>query len=152
MNASAIAVIYPDQDGNIRQETLPAGAVLLRGKAGEALVAKALNDPGDAIAGQDLLIGVLSSLGTIGERFNQPNIEARTATSNDRFAQTIVTRSRKPELWAAALEGFFAPLVDRLAKRSDRAVEEMLNRPTVAVLPEGTETSIVINSTFRVTR
>ena len=152
VNASAIAVIYPDQDGNIHQETLPAGAVLLRGKAGEALVAKALNDPGDAISGQDLLIGVLSSLGTIGERFNQPNIEARTATSNDRFAQTIVTRSRKPELWAAALEGFFAPLADRLAKRSDRAVEEMLNRPTVAVLPEGTETSIVINSTFRVTR
>ena len=152
VNASAIAVIYPDRDGNIRQETLPAGAVLLRGKAGEALVAKALNDPGDAIAGQDLLIGVLSSLGTIGGRLNQPDVEARTNTSNDRFAQTIVTRSRKPEIWAAALEGFFAPLADRLANRSDRAVDEMLRRPTVAVLPEGTETSIVINSTFRVTR
>jgi hypothetical protein len=151
-SAVVLAVIYPTRDGRIRQETIPAGSVLIRGEDGEALIARGLNDPGAAIAQQDLLVGILSSLGRVGEILNQPEVETRTAASDDRFAQTIVTRSREPELWAAALEGFFKTTADRLADRSDRAVEELLSRPTVAVLPAGTETSIVINSTFRVAR
>lgn len=152
VSASAIAVVYPDQDGNVRQEAIPAGSVLIRGEDGEALVAVGLNDPGPAIARQDLLVGILSSLGRIGEILNQPEVETRTASSDEDFAQTVISRSREPELWAAALEGFFSTTADRLSERSDQAVEELLSRPNVAVLPEETKTSIVINSTFRVAR
>lgn len=152
VSASAIAVVYPDQDGNVHQETIPAGSVLIRGEDGEALVAVGLNDPGPAIARQDLLVGILSSLGRMGEILNQPEVETRTASSDEDFAQTVISRSREPELWAAALEGFFSSTADRLSGRSDKAVEELLSRPNVAVLPEKTKTSIVINSTFRVAR
>jgi small nuclear ribonucleoprotein (snRNP)-like protein len=152
VSASAIAVVYSDQKGNVRQEMIPAGSVLIRGEDGEALVAVGLNDPGTAIARQDLLVAILGSLGRIGEILNQPEVETRTASSDEDFAQTVISRSREPELWAAALEGFFSTTADRLSERSDQAVEELLSRPNVAVLPEETKTSIVINSTFRVAR
>jgi hypothetical protein len=151
VSASAIAVIYPSNTGEIRQETIPLGSILVRGEDGEALVAESLNDPGSDIAKQDLLVGILSSLGRIGEIFNQPDIQTRTS-SDDEFDQTTISRSREPQIWAAALEGFFRTTADRLSDRSDRAIEELLNRPDVVVLPEGTEVSIVVNSLFRVAR
>jgi hypothetical protein len=152
VSASAIAVIYPNDAGEVRQATIPFGSILVRGEDGEALVAESLSDPGSDIAKQDLLVGLLSSLGRIGEIFNQPDIQTRTSSSEDDFDQTTISRSREPQIWAAALEGFFRTTADRLSERSDRAIEELLNRPNVVVLPEGTEVSIVVNSFFRVAR
>lgn len=152
VSASAIAVIYPNDAGEVRQETIPFGSILVRGEDGEALVAESLNDPGPDIAKQDVLVGLLSSLGRIGEIFNQPDIQTRTFSSEDDFDQTTISRSGEPQIWAAALEGFFRTTADRLSDRSDRAIEELLNRPNMVVLPEGTEVSIVVNSFFHVAR
>jgi hypothetical protein len=152
VSASAIAVIYPSNTGEIHQETIPFGSIVVRGEEGEALVAESLNDPGSDIAKQDLLVGLLSSLSRVGEIFNQPDIQTRTSSSEDDFNQTTLSRSREPQIWAAALEGFFRTTADRLSDRSDRAIEELLNRPDVVVLPEGTKVSIVVNSVFRVAR
>ncbi|MBW4475150.1 MAG: hypothetical protein KME45_32935 [Stenomitos rutilans HA7619-LM2] len=152
VSASAIAVLYRGRDGGFRQEVVPPGAILLQGKQGAPLVARKLNDPGAALAKQDLLVGGLSALGQAGALLNQPTEEFSNAINSDSFSSTTIRRSRQPNLLPALLDGFFNTTAQRLNQRSEQATQELIRRNTVAVLPAGTEVSVVINSFFRVNR
>lgn len=152
VNMSVVALVYPDLQGHMRQEEIPAGNLLIRGKNNQPLIAQGLFDKGSQIAKQDLLIGVISSLGRVGEIINQPRTQSSSSSSSFGFSQSTVTTTSNPNVLAAALEGFFKVTGDRLAKRSDQAVQEMLKKPNVAVVPEGTEVSIFVNSFLRVRR
>ena len=152
VSASAIALIYPDSQGTVKQETIPAEALLIRGRGQQPLIAKKLNDVGTDIAQQDLLVGLLSSLGKVGSIVNQPRTQSSTVVSSGTFNQSTITSNSNPQIWAAALEGFFSPVSERLSRRSDQAVQELLQRPNIQFLPEGTEVSVVVNSFLKVER
>lgn len=152
VNMSVVALVYPDLQGHMQQEEIPAGNLLIRGKNNQPLIAQGLFDKGSEIAKQDLLIGVISSLGRVGEIINQPRTQSSSSSSSFGFSQSTVTTTSNPNVLAAALEGFFKVTGDRLTKRSDQAVQEMLKKPNVAVVPEGTEVSIFVNSFLRVRR
>jgi hypothetical protein len=152
VNMSVVALVYPDSQGHMRQEEIPAGNLLIRGKNNQPLIAQGLFDKGSQIAKQDLLIGVISSLGRVGEIINQPRTQSSSSSSSFGFSQSTVTTTSNPNVLAAALEGFFKVTGDRLTKRSDQAVQEMLKKPNVAVVPEGTEVSVFVNSFLRVRR
>uniref|UniRef100_A0A8J7AD58 Uncharacterized protein n=1 Tax=Desmonostoc muscorum LEGE 12446 TaxID=1828758 RepID=A0A8J7AD58_DESMC len=152
VSASAIALIYPDFQGTVKQETIPAETLLIRGRGQQPLIAKKLNDVGTDIAQQDLLVGLLSSLGKVGSIVNQPRAQSSTVVSNGTFNQSTITSNSNPQIWAAALEGFFSPVSERLSRRSDQAVQELLERPNIQFLPEGTEVSVVVNSFLKVER
>ena len=107
---------------------------------------------GTDIAQQDLLVGLLSSLGKVGSIVNQPRTQSSTVVSSGTFNQSTITSNSNPQIWAAALEGFFSPVSERLSRRSDQAVQELLQRPNIQFLPEGTEVSIVVNSFLKVER
>ncbi|MCC5602451.1 TrbI/VirB10 family protein [Nostoc favosum] len=152
VSASAIALIYPDSQGTVKQETIPAETLLIRGRGQQPLIAKKLNDVGTDIAQQDLLVGLLSSLGKVGSIVNQPRAQSSTVVSSGTFNQSTITSNSNPQIWAAALEGFFSPVSERLSRRSDQAVQELLERPNIQFLPEGTEVSVVVNSFLKVER
>lgn len=152
VSASAIALIYPDSQGTVKQETIPAETFLIRGRGQQPLIAKKLNDVGTDIAQQDLLVGLLSSLGKVGSIVNQPRTQSSTVVSSGTFNQSTITSNSNPQIWAAALEGFFSPVSERLSRRSDQAVQELLERPNIQFLPEGTEVSVVVNSFLKVER
>ncbi|GAX45244.1 hypothetical protein NIES4075_62650 [Tolypothrix sp. NIES-4075] len=152
VNMSVVALVYPDSQGHMRQEEIPSGNLLIRGKNNQPLIAQGLFDKGSQIAKQDLLIGVISSLGRVGEIINQPRTQSSSSSSSFGFSQSTVTTTSNPNVLAAALEGFFKVTGDRLAKRSDQAVQEMLKKPNVAVVPEGTKVSVFVNSFLRVRR
>ncbi len=152
VSASAIALIYPDSQGTVKQETIPADTLLIRGRGQQPLIAKKLNDVGTDIAQQDLLVGLLSSLGKVGSIVNQPRTQSSTVVSSGTFNQSTITSNSNPQIWAAALEGFFSPVSERLSRRSDQAVQELLQRPNIQFLPEGTEVSVVVNSFLKVER
>ncbi|BDI20904.1 hypothetical protein ANSO36C_67060 (plasmid) [Nostoc cf. commune SO-36] len=152
VSASAIAIIYPDSQGTVKQETIPAETLLIRGRGQQPLIAKKLNDVGTDIAQQDLLVGLLSSLGKVGSIVNQPRTQSSTVVSSGTFNQSTITSNSNPQIWAAALEGFFSPVSERLSRRSDQAVQELLQRPNIQFLPEGTEVSVVVNSFLKVER
>lgn len=152
VSASAIALIYPDSQGTVKQETIPPETLSIRGQGQQPLIAKKLNDVGTDIAQQDLLVGLLSSLGKVGNIVNQPRTQSSTVVSGGTFNQSIVTSNSNPQIWAAALEGFFSPVSERLSRRSDQAVQELLQRPNIQFLPEGTEVSVVVNSFLKVER
>lgn len=152
VSASAIALIYPDSQGTVKQETIPAETLLIRDRGQQPLIAKKLNDVGTDIAQQDLLVGLLSSLGKVGSIVNQPRTQSSTVVSSGTFNQSTITSNSNPQIWAAALEGFFSPVSERLSRRSDQAVQELLERPNIQFLPEGTEVSVVVNSFLKVER
>ncbi|MEA5554828.1 hypothetical protein VB713_28295, partial [Anabaena cylindrica UHCC 0172] len=152
VSATGIALVYPDSQGTVKQETIPASTLLIRGGNKRPLIAQKLNDVGSEIAQQDLLVGLLSSLGKVGSIVNQPRTQSSTVVSNGTFNQNTVSSTADPQIWAAALEGFFSPVSDHLLRRSDQAVQELLQRPNIQFLPEGTEVSVVVNNFLQVAR
>jgi hypothetical protein len=152
VSATGIALVYPDFQGTVKQETIPASTLLIRGGNQRPLIAQKLNDVGSEIAQQDLLVGLLSSLGKVGSIVNQPRTQSSTVVSNGTFNQNTVSSTADPQIWAAALEGFFSPVSERLSRRSDQAVQELLQRPNIQFLPEGTEVSVVVNNFLQIAR
>ncbi|PSB49173.1 hypothetical protein C7B80_02960 [Cyanosarcina cf. burmensis CCALA 770] len=146
VSASAIAAIYRDRAGNLRQEALPQGAILIRGKGGGTLVSQNLKNSKGAIARQDLLIGALSGLSKVGEIVNRP--KSQTIATGIGYSQT--TTQSDPQVWAAALEGIFGVTAERMSERSDQKIKELLSRPSVKVLAAGSSASVVVSSFFQV--
>jgi hypothetical protein len=104
-------------------------------------------DKGQAIAQQDILIGLLGAAGRTGEVFNQNQSQSSIVTSNGDFnSQIITTKANKPNILAAAVEGFFKPMSQRLTQRADKASNEISNSPDVAILPVNTKVSIFFNN------
>ncbi len=150
---SVVAIVYTDSSGRIQQQTIPKDTILIRGYNNKPLVAKSMSDKGQAIAQQDILVGLLGAAGRAGEIFNSLQSQSSTVVNNGGFnSQTITTQARKPNVLAAAVEGFFKPMSQRLGQRADKANSEILSRPEVAIVPTGTKVSIFFNSFFEVSR
>ncbi|MGK7875418.1 MAG: hypothetical protein AB4426_19595 [Xenococcaceae cyanobacterium] len=153
VQATAIALVYPNRQGEIQQEAIPPGTILIQGKDGQPLIAQDYFDSGPDIASQDLLVSVLSGIGRVGEVFTEP--EQTSTFSNSTFggsSSSTVIRSREPQIWSAVLDGFFNPLAQRISNRSDQQIKQLLSRPNVAIVPVGTETSITINGFVRISQ
>ena len=148
---SVVAVVYKDSAGRVKQKTIPKNTILIRGENNKPLLAKSISDKGKAIAQQDILIGLLGAAGRAGEVFNQNQSQSSTVISNNSFSsQTFNTKARKPNLLAAAVEGFFKPMSQRLSQRANKASNEIMNHPDVAVVPAGTKVSVVFSNFFEV--
>lgn len=153
VQASGSAIVYTDESGQVKQQQIPSDAILIAGEDGKPLIASGYLDPGDDIAKQDILVGLLSGAGRVGQVLIEPRVRSRSTISSGGFSRdTITVESQNPQIWSAVLDGFFTPLARRIEKRSDRAIEESLNRPNIAMVPKGTKVSITINRFFDVNR
>lgn len=153
VNQTVVAVVYPDNSGQIRQQQVPKNSILIRGENGNPLIAKGMGNPGSEIARQDILIGLLGAAGRAAQVVNQNQSQSATIISSGGFSsQTITTTAREPNILAAAMEGFFRPMSQRLTQRADRTTQEISQRTPVAVVPQGTKVSVFFNSFFQVTR
>jgi len=94
----------------------------------------------------------LSALGQAGALLNQPTEKFSKAIDSDSFSSTTMRRSRQPSLLPALLDGFFTTTAQRLNQRSEQQTQDLIKRNTLAIVPAGTEVSVVINSFFRVNR
>ena len=148
---TVVAIVYKDSSGQIQQQTIPKNTILVRGENNKPLTAKSISDKSRAIAQQDILIGLLGAAGRAGEVFNQNQSQSSTVISNDSFSsQTFNTKASKPNVLAAAVEGFFKPMSQRLSQRANKASSEIMNRPDVAVVPVGTKVSVLFNNFFEI--
>ena len=146
VSLSAIAIVYKDSQGRVRQQQIPIGTITINSKNNEPLIARGHFDPGGNIAKQDLLVGALSGLGKVGEIINRPRSETIFDSSNIGGSQRTRTTTSEPNILGAALEGFFGATARRLEDRSNRATEELLRRPNINVVPAGTEVTVVTNA------
>lgn len=148
VSQSAVAIVYPDSTGNIQQMPIPEESLLIRGSNNKPLIAQGLFDRGSTIAKTDILVGVLSSLGRVGQIINQPTqrtLSQHSGLLGSSSVETLTGRAQ-PNILATALEGFFTPTAQRLRERSDQTLEELMKRGNVAIVPEGTEVSIFVNA------
>ncbi|NQE38471.1 hypothetical protein [Microcoleus asticus] len=152
VQASAVALVYSDRNGQIKQQPIPEGAILIAGEGSGPLIASGYFDPGSDVAGQDILTAVLSGVGRVGQVFAEPKVRSSSSISGGFGNSTTTVESRDPQIWSAVLDGFFSPLAKRMESRSDRATEELLNRPNVAVVNKGTPVSITVNSFLNIYR
>ncbi len=150
---TVVAAVYKDSAGRIQQQAIPKNTILVRGENNKPLTAKSISDKGKAIAQQDILIGLLGAAGRAGEVFNQNQSQSSTVISNNGFSsQTFNTKANKPNVLAAAVEGFFKPMSQRLSQRANKADSEIMNQPDVAIVPAGTKVSVLFNGFFEISR
>jgi len=159
VQASAIALVYSDLAGNVKQEAIAPGAIIIRGQNLQPLIARGYYDHRGAIASQDLLISLLSGLGEIGEVFTEPEQSSSFSTSSSNSGSnsssntsSTIIRSREPQIWSAVLKGFFNPLAERISSRNDAALNELLSRPNIAVIDQNTQVTLVVNSFLKIKR
>ncbi|MBE9124729.1 MULTISPECIES: TrbI/VirB10 family protein [unclassified Coleofasciculus] len=153
VNQQVVAIVY-ELDGQIVQQQIDPLALSIRGADNRPLIASGYFDPGPDIAKQDILISVLSSVGKIGEIVNLPetvsSASSGTSSGGDGTTSTTTTTTTttrdSPDLLAAALQGFFQPLAERLQERSSSQTQERLSRPNIAIVPKGTPVSVVVES------
>ncbi len=149
---TVVAVVYKDSAGRIQQQAIPKNTILIRGENNKPLTAKSISDKG-RVAQQDILIGLLGAAGRAGEIFNQNQSQSSTVISNDGFSsQTFNTKANKPNILAAAVEGFFKPMSQRLTQSANKADSEIMNQPDVAIVPVGTKVSVLFNGFFEISR
>ena len=148
VDASAVAIVYTDKQGNIKQRSLPTQKLTILGKQQQPLIARGHFDPGEDYAKTDLLVSSLSGLGKVGEVFTQPNTTSSVVSGSFGSSVTTTVDNRNREVWSAVLDGFFNPLTDRISDRSLHQEAELEKLPNIAVLEVGTEVSIIANDTF----
>ena len=148
VNASAVAIVYTDRQGNVKQRSLPTQKLSILGKEQQPLIAKRHFDRGGDYAKTDLLVSSLSGLGKVGEVFTQPNTSSSVVSGSFGSSVSTTVDNRNREVWSAVLDGFFNPLADRISNRSLRQEAELEKLPNIAVLEVGTEVSIIANDTF----
>lgn len=150
---SAVAIVYRDRAGRIRQQEIPPHNLIIRGDRNQPLIAKGSRQSNGGVLKQDLLVGALSSLGKIGEIINRPEEEiVREDDGFDSYRREQRTSSGERDVLAAALEGFFDATANRIGKRSEHSVQQQLGSKPVLVVPEGEKATVYVNSFLEVKR
>lgn len=152
LRQEVVAVVYEDANGDVRQEEIESGVLLIRGKENGPLVADVREDGGSSFR-DDLLVGALSALGNVGRVINAPD-SVTTATSGasggrtSTSTSTTVTSGSDEDALAAALEGFFTPVAQRVSERT-RQRNNNRTGPYLLV-EEGEEVSVFVNGLLEV--
>jgi Bacterial conjugation TrbI-like protein len=135
-------------DGN--EYALPPGAIAIRGKSGQPLIASSWGDKGGEIAARDAEIFAVGSLAKVGKVLNQPK-EEQTST-NSGFGGTSSfssIRRNSSNILGAVLEGGFEPLTQQILQRNQQALQEIKRREDVWFVKAGTEVQVFVNQTFQ---
>ena len=153
LRQQVVAIVYRDANHQVRQEAISPGVLLVRGEDNQPLVAEVHHDGHDSDLGEDLLVGALSALGNIGAVVNAPDTVSTAvseAAGNDTTTSTstTVTRGQDDDVVAAALEGFFTPISERVAERFDP--QQQTTSSPYLLIPEGEEVSIFVNGWLEV--
>jgi hypothetical protein len=149
--ADAVGLVYDDRLGKTQQLSLPAGGLLIRSSNGGPLVAKQEGGKGSSGITGDLAAGVFNSLATVGKTINQPSSSSSSLSTSGGSSQSITTSSSNPELWAAAVEGFFSPFAQKLSQKAETA-NQSSEEPVVTYLPEKTTVTLIANKPLQIYR
>ncbi|MBD2498349.1 TrbI/VirB10 family protein [Nostoc sp. FACHB-280] len=124
---------------------LTAGAISVQGEKGKPLIAKKFQDKGGAIASYDITVGLVGGLAKVGEIINQPDSQSTIHNSTIGSFSSAVTQNNRRNLGGAFLEGAFDKLGDIVSDRASRASQEILARPNVWHIPQGTKVTFIVN-------
>jgi hypothetical protein len=103
-------------DGN--EYILPEGAIAIRGKSGQPLIASSWGDKGGEIASRDAETFAVGSLAKVGKVLNQPKEEQISTNSGFGGTSSFSSiRRNRSNILGAVLEGGFEPLINKHYRR-----------------------------------
>jgi hypothetical protein len=148
-----IAIVYEAASGQVRQETVAPGVLVIRGQNNQPLVADVVDGNRGSNFGQDLLVGGLSALANVGQTLLAPDA-VTSATSGSSGSVTTTSTSTTvtsgdDNVWAAVVDGFFTPVSERVVERIDQNQQSAV---PYLVVGEGREVSIFVNGFLEVVR
>ena len=139
-----VAIVYEDRTGQVRQEELQLGVLEIRGEDNEALIAES-EDPGGSSLGSDLLSGLLSAAGRVGDYLISGDTSISTSSSSGgditSTSTTTTTNRDNNNVAAAALAGFFNPVAERVSERSQSDDDDL--EPYLEI-EEGEDVSVYV--------
>ncbi|MBC6435722.1 TrbI/VirB10 family protein [Nostoc sp. HG1] len=124
------------------------GAITLSGVSGKPLMAKKFQDRGGEIAQYDLTLGLVGGLAKVGEILNQPETLQSTQNSTIGNFSSSVSQNNRRDIGGALLNGAFGKLSDIIGSRTEQSTQEILNRPNVWYIPQGTQVTFLVNRTL----
>lgn len=147
VNQTVVAVVYESIDGTIHQEPVQPRTIMVRGRNNEPLIAERRQRSN---LGNDFLMGITGGLGRVGQVLSENDFFTTTSSSgNDRFSSTVTQRqSGDSNVFAAALDGFFSPLLEQMQQRAES--REQRQEPNIFVVGEGREVSVFVNGLLEV--
>jgi Bacterial conjugation TrbI-like protein len=135
-------------DGN--EYALPEGAIAIRGKSGQPLIASSWGDKGREIAYRDVETFAVGSLAKVGKVLNQPKSEQTSTNSGFGGTSSFSSiRRNRSNILGAVLEGGFEPLTQQILQRNQQALQEIQQREDVWFVKAGTEVQVFVNQTFQ---
>lgn len=151
VNQTVVAVVYQGYDGELRQEPVQPGVIVIRGQNNQPLIAEMTTQRGNV--GDDLKIGLFGAIGRAGELINQGDVFSSASTSeglNSSSSTVVNRRSNRTNILAAALDGFFNPLRQRMERRAQEQVEQDNNRTPILVVNQGSTVSVFVNGLLEI--
>lgn len=135
-------------DGN--EYALPEGAIAIRGKSGQPLIASSWGDKGGEIAARDAKTFAVGSLAKVGKVLNQPKSEQTSTNSGFGGTSSFSSvRRNRSNILGAVLEGGFEPLTQQILQRNQQALQEIQRRKDVWYVKAGIEVQVFVNQTFQ---
>jgi len=131
-----------NQDGQSTEIQVPVGAIQIRGKAGQPLVARHYGDKGKAIASMDMSTFALGALNKASELFTRPQSSSIVSSNGSVIAST---QNSKPNVLAGVLQGGSQALLNTIAQRNQQAMQEIAQQPNIRFLPAGSEVEVFVN-------
>jgi hypothetical protein len=127
--------------------TPPAGAIVIRGEGGDALIAR--GERRGSTFGADAAMVFSSMLAEVGSLTNRPTTTSSTSSiSAVGSTTTSSSTTPPPDYVGAALEGGFGTLTEILSERNEAAIEEIMSAPEIFQIPSGTNVQVFVNRTM----
>ncbi|WP_414550905.1 TrbI/VirB10 family protein [Anabaena sp. CCY 0017] len=140
-----VTKVISEDNGELREMSLPKNAMMVRGSQGKPLVANQYPNQGGAIAGMDLGLFVLGGIGKGAELFNRTESQVTVGDGS-----TVVTNNNnRRNIPAGILEGGLRSVVPQISQRNQQAIARMMQQTNVWFLPSGKEVEIYVNRTIQ---
>ena len=128
------------QNGNVKENNLPKGALKIRASQGKPLIASKFPNNGGAIASMDTGLFVLGGISKAAELANRPE-----STLNINGTSVITQTNPRPNILTGVLEGGLTTVVPQITVRNQQAISEMTTRGNIWVIPAGKEVEVYVN-------
>jgi hypothetical protein len=142
--------VHAEVTAILKDETeypVPIGAISISGKNSSPLIAKKMHNKGKEMAGFDLTLGAVAGLASIGETMNQPDEEV---VDDLPFGGSRTRRTRqRRSMTGAFLQGAFGQLADSIGSRTQKATDEIAQRPDVWYVPQNTKIVVEVDRSLK---
>lgn len=155
---TVVALVYPNRQGQIVQETITPNTLIIRSSDGGALIASREGTGGGRNVFTDILtVGGASALAEVGSTLNESDVFTSTASSSDgdetETTTTTVRDNDDPNIFGAVLEGFFGSTADILQEEAETSRDEGDNAPEpILTVEQGAELQVFVNGFLTVRR